>query len=353
MNVGGSTDTNVVAMYDNTNVTLNGVALPENPLSAGEVVNLTTAQFDVIDADKPIFTAGRVGSGGASTKDNVTWTPALFAGTEFASVTIRSSPHVVSVYAIEDTTVEVKEGSTVLASATMLAGTGQNLSWGPTGSFQVFSTGTILTYQYSSVSGQFTDGKILMPAHDKILGFPSSSMRLTTIEDSTNYEFVHSNSVTGLGSLNRDGNPAITPEGTTSLYQSESLLVTADKDITGTSFADSTGLNAAPFIPTNLLKKVYAVNVLSVWVAFASLESGSIDQYDPGDVIGVSTPVATLALVNSGTDPDAPFRARTVNITAGTRFVSTVGLGGWYEPANDVGGADDDETILVGTDYIE
>jgi len=88
-------------------------------------------------------------------------------------------------------------------------------------------------------------------------------------------------------------------------------------------------------------------------VAFASLEAGTIDQYAPGDVIGVSTPVATLTLTNSGSDPDAPYRARTTNIVAGTRFVSTVGVGAWYEPNSDAGGANDDETILIGTDYIE
>jgi hypothetical protein len=301
-----------------------------------------------MDADKPIFTAGRLFTGGS--RDNAAWTPSIFAGKEFAGSTFRNNPQRLSVYAVEDATVEIKEGSTLLATATIPAGTGQNIFWSDIGSFQVYSTGTVLTYH---VSNAFIDGKVLMPAHDKILGFPSTRMYLTTVEDSTNYDFVHSNSVTNTGSLNRVDRPQITAQGTTSLYRSESLLITADKDITGASFADGNGSNAAPFIPTNLLKTVFALNIITDWVAFASLEAGTVDQYAPGDVIGVSTPVATLTLTNSGADPDAPYRVRTAGIAAGTRFVSTVPVGAWYEPDSDAGGGNQDETILIGTDYIE
>lgn len=35
-------------------------------LHAGEVFNFTTNQFDIIDADKPIYTAGRLGDTGAA-----------------------------------------------------------------------------------------------------------------------------------------------------------------------------------------------------------------------------------------------------------------------------------------------
>ena len=61
MNVGGATTTNVVAFYDNTYITLNGVTIPQSPLTKGQGVNLTTSQYDIIDADQPIYTAGRRG----------------------------------------------------------------------------------------------------------------------------------------------------------------------------------------------------------------------------------------------------------------------------------------------------
>ncbi len=361
MNVGGSTDTNVVAYYDNTRVYINGVEIASSPLSAGQVVNLsqapdsiTTSQYDVVDADKPIYVAGRKGSGGNTAKGNIVWQPTAWAGKSFSFNSIRDNPQQLFVYATENSTIEVKQGSTVLASTTISAGSGANLSWSVYGSYQITSTGTILAYHSSGTIGsRLVDPKPLLPSHTELIGFPSNSMRLTADLDGTNYNIIHSNSTTASGSLNKADVIQINPQGgPTALFQSESLLISSDKKTSGASFADSNGNKASPFLPTNQLKKRYAINNSADFVAFASKAAGTIDVYSPGQTIGVDPPVQTLTLTNSGGGANAPYKARVGTTPTGYRFISTVPMAGWYQPDNDTGSADQDETILYGTDEL-
>ena len=352
MNVGGATTSNVVAYYDDTYVTLNGVTIPESPLSKGQVVNLTTAQYDVIDADKPIYTAGRRGSGGNTSKANVTWSPTSWAGTSFSFNAIRDNSQELYVYATEDAELEVRQGSNVLAAVTITSGNSANLSWSTYGSYQVISTGTVLAYHISTRNGtRLVDPKPLLPSSNEIIGFPSNSMRLTTDWDATNYNFLHSNSTATSGSLNKQDVVSVTGQGSPrDRYKGDSLLVTADRKVAGSSYADSDGNCAAPFLPTNLMKRKFVINANAQWVAFASKQSGTIEVYSPTQTIGVDTPVQTLNLTNSGGNPNAPFNARFDAMSAGYRFVVDVPAAVWYEPSTDTGAANDDETILYGTD---
>ena len=204
------------------------------------------------------------------------------------------------------------------------------------------STNTTTTYR---------DAKPLIPSHTEIIGFPSNSMRITANVDSTNYNFIHSNSTIGSGSISKQDVVQVNPQGgTTSLYQSESLIISADQKISGSSFADSNGGAASPFQATNLMKTKFVINNSANWVAFASKLSGTIDVYSPAQTIGVSTPVQTLTLARSGANSNAPYKVRVGTTTAGYRFVSTVPAAAWYEPNNATGSGNRDETILYGTD---
>ncbi|NQY99678.1 MAG: fibronectin type III domain-containing protein [Bdellovibrionales bacterium] len=352
MNVGGATTSNIVAFYDDTYVTINGVTIPESPLAKGEVVNLPgTKQFDVIDADKPIFTAGRRGSGGNTNKANIVWSPTYWAGKTFSFNAIRDNAQELSIYATEAAYVEVRQGATVLATANLNAEEDTTLTWSVYGSYQVVSTGAILAYHISVRTGDRTvDPKPLLPSHTEIIGVPSSSMRLTADSNGTNYSFVHSNSETGSGNLNAEDVVPLSPEGTSNQYNPSSLLISADRPVSGASFADSDGNCAAPFIPTNLMKRRYAINVVSEWVAFASKEAGIIQVYSPTQTIGVDTPVHTLILDSGGAEVNRPYKARMANPASGYRFISTVPVAAWYEPNSDTGAAVEDETILYGTD---
>lgn len=350
MNVGGATSSAITTYYDNTRVYINSVEIPESPLSAGQVVIKTTAQFDVIDADKPVFTAGILGTGSGGSGANMVWMPTSWAGKSFSFNSTRSNPQNLWVYATENATVTLKQGSTVLASAVLTAGSGTTLNWSVYGSYQVTSTGTILAFHMSGSGSTRHDPKPILPGHTEIIGFPSSSMRLTTNIDGTNYNYIHSNDSVAAGGLSKSGVVTISPQGTSSLYRSESLLIQADQKIAGASFADSNGLCAAPFLPTNLMKTKYVINATSDYVAFASKVTGTIDVYAPGDQIGVDAPTQTVTLTKVGTDPNAPYKYRFGTVTAGTRFVSTVPMAGWYHPSVEAGSAIRDETVLYGTD---
>ncbi len=344
MNVGGATQSAVVAYEDSTAITLNGAAL--TTLNKGQSHVFNSVQFDIIDANKPIFTAGRRGGPGGSSggKGNMVWSPSTWAGKIFSLNAIRANAQRIEVYAIENSNVTVKQGNTVLASATLAAGNGTTLSWSVYGSYQLISTGAILAFHYSS-GGGFADPKPLIPASLEIIGIPSTSMRLTANFNGTNFSYLHSNSVIGSNSLNRQDSITLNPQGTSSQYQSRSLLISADKEISGASFADSNGYCAAPFLPTNLMKTRYAINVQSDWVAFASKTAGTIEVLDSSDTV-----LQTLTLIRSGGNSSAPFVARRTVSDAGTRFVSTVPVAAWYQPRTTNGASNEDETILYGTD---
>lgn len=352
MNVGGATTSRIVALENNTRVYLNDSEIAASPLSAGQVAQITTARYDKLEGDKPIYAAGLATNGGGAVQDNgnVMWIPTSWAGKNFNFNATRNNPQVVFIYAVENATITAKEGNTVLDSATLNAGQSTNLSWSDYGSFQITSTGTILAFAQSGGTNFFYDVKPLLPSSLEIIGFPSTSMRLTTDVNNTNYTYKHSNSNTGSGVLDKVDEVRINPQGTSSLYRSSSLLISADQKIAGASYADSNGYCAAPFLPTSMMKKRFAINTNSDYVAFASKEAGTIEVYSPGQTVGVDTPVATMTLTRSGGDTNAPYSARIENQNSGYRYISTVDVAGWYQPNNNTGAADEDETILVGFD---
>ena len=344
MNVGGATASVVVAYQDGTNVTLNGGALVT--LNEGDTHAFSSTIFDVVDADKPVFVAGKIGTGtGSNNQGNIVWQPTSWAGKSFSFNATRSNPQELYVYAIENTTVEVYEGTTLLDSATITAGNGTTLSWSNYGSYQVSSTGNILAYHMSRAGGLYYDPKPILPSANEIIGFPSNSMRLTTDSNGTNYSLIHSNSTTATGSLDKDDSPQINPSGgSASLYQGNSLLISADKKISGASFADSNGYCAAPFMPTSFMKTKYIVPVATDYIAFASKTAGTINVYNSAGAY-----VTTLTLTRTGANANAPYKVRYTGPAAGTRFQATVPVGAWYQPSTSVNAGDDDETIMYGT----
>lgn len=342
MNVGGSTDTTVVAYQDSTAITLNGVVL--TTLNKGQTHTFASVKFDLIDADKPIYTAGRRGNTSPSTSANIAWNPTAWSGKSFSFNSTRTNPQNLEVYAVEDTYIEVKQGSTVLDSATITKGNGTTLSWSVYGSYQVVATGSVLAFHVAAGGGNLNDPKPLIPGFTEIIGFPSSSMELTTTSDGTNYNLLHSDSTTGSGSLNKTDSITIAPQGTSSEYQSESLLITADKLISGASFADANGNCAGAFMSTNLMKTKYAIPTNSDYIAFASKTSGTIEVRDSSDTL-----ITTLTLSRTGGNSNAPYKVRMINPLAGYRFIASAPVAAWYQPNNYTGASDQDETLMYGT----
>ncbi len=341
MNVGGATSSVVTALEDNTVVILNGGPLT-TLTTRGDTFQFVSGAYDVLEADKPVFVAGN------ASNSNVVWSLPYWAGEDFAFNAIRSNPQTVRVYAFEAATVEVFKDTTSIAGPVALAAGGSHtFSFSDAGSFHLESTGLIIAYHHSN---NYVDPKPLLPGSTDIIGFPSSSMRVTTTVDSTSYTGTHSNSIQTLNSLNRANVISIAPQGTSSLYRSESLRLQANQPITGASYADSNGGAAAPFLPVSSMKTRYAINVASDYVAFASLQPGTVSLIDSTDTL--ITPALTLT--QSGGGANAPYRARFDEVAyggklpAGTRIVSTVPIAAWYQPGTNVGAGNDDETILFG-----
>ena len=90
-------------------------------------------------------------------------------------------------------------------------------------------------------------------------------------------------------------------------------------------------------------QRLRAQPVNSDWVAFASLQSGTIQVLDNTDAV-----IDTLTLTRTGSGANVPYQARRATTPGGTRFISTVPVGAWYQPNTDTGAARRDETILYG-----
>lgn len=343
MNVGGAVDSTVVALEDGTNVTLNGSPLVS--LNKGQTHRFTSVKFDVIDANKPIFTSGGRGTGNGNLGANIVWQPSAWAGKLFSFNSTRENFQQVEIFALEAATVEVYQGTTLLRSLTLAANGTGSMNWAPKGSYQLQSTGAILAFHISTDnSTRLVDPKPLLPNAFELIGFPSSYMNLSTGADGTNYTYTHSDSTVGSGKIDRSDVQRIDPRGTSSLYQSESLLIRADQKIFGASYADSNGSCAAPFLPTNLLKLRYAVPTNGDYIAFASKTPGTIQVLSP-----TNTVVTTLTLVRSGGNPDAPYRARYASPLAGQRYISTTPVAAWFQPNVSTGAIPLDETVLYGS----
>jgi len=348
MNLGQAIQSSVVALNDNTTVNLNGVFL--KTLNAGETwvfaSNQVAPSIDVIDADKPIFVAGRRGSGTDTYKANIVWNTPDWAGKEFIFTGTRDNPHEVTVYAFEEATVTLKKGAATIASQVIGEGSTHVFSVAADGGFQVTSTGLIVAYKISAGGGKSSDPIPLLPASNDIIGVPSSVGKVTTLAPTASFNYFHSNSVTGSGSVALGATTDIVPQGTSSQYEAMAVRITSSEKLVANSNADADGLCSAPFLPSAMMKRRYAINVMAEWVAFASLEPGSITVIDPADP-GNPT---SVSLQKSGADPNAPYKARLTGLSAGHIFESTVPMAAWYEPDTDTGGALEDETILFGTD---
>tara|TARA_B100000749_G_scaffold280887_1_gene279899 strand:+ start:142222 stop:144999 length:2778 start_codon:yes stop_codon:yes gene_type:complete len=355
MNLGGATQSAIVNIGEEEAASIDierngeiinlGVNVP-----AGGVINFDSEQYDIAISDQPLFVAGRRGNSGAGDnfKGNIVWNTPDWAGKTFVFNGTRDNPHEISFYSFEDgNTIKFYKGNTEIQSYTIEAGEADTYSLADNGGFRIESTGLMVAFFVSSNGGRAVDPKPLLPASSDILGIPSRSAYLATQFDSTSYNFYRSDSSTGSGTANANQAKNIAGAGTVGYYQEHSLrIISTDVSmpVVANSNADANGYCSAPFIPVGMMKKKYGLNVQAEWIAFASLEGGDITVIAPD---GTET---THAMVQSGSNPYAPFKLRFTNLPAGTRFKADFRFAGWYEPKTDSYGADNDETIMFGAD---
>ena len=197
-NLGGAVDSQIVAFEDSTTVTLNGVFLVT--LNKGGTHQFTSAQNDVIESDKPTFVAGSVGNGNESKVANVVWHIGRYADNQFALNSYQSNPQLLTLFTLEPTFIELKQDTTVLDSVTLAAEAFHTFQWNGFASFQLESTGNIICFTYTNPGGsRYIDARSILPSATDVIGFPSETSRFSTLVDSTNYTYTHSDSTSGSG----------------------------------------------------------------------------------------------------------------------------------------------------------
>ncbi|MCB0420235.1 MAG: type II secretion system protein GspG [Bdellovibrionales bacterium] len=349
-NLGGATESSVVAMESGVVITLTNATYPAGTTlttlaNAGDTYVFTSALNDILSSDKEFFVAGRKGSGSAVNKGNMVWSTSSWAGKEFYFTGTRDNPHVVTVHAFTDSTINISSGGSNLFTQFVAENSNQTFSISSNGGFELISSGLIIAYVYSNNSGRVVDPHPILPSSPGILGFPSKSAKISTTITGNPYTAYFSDSSTSTGTLTLGNIKNIPGVGTSGAYKEEAIRVIADHPIVGNSYADGDGNCAATYVPTSMLKYRFAINVNADWVAMASVGPGTIDMISP------SGTVTTLNLVKTGSESLAPYKVRVQNVGAGYRFFSTnVRFQAWYEPKTDTGGSNQDETIMFGYD---
>ncbi len=347
MNLGGAVESAVVAFEDNTVISLN--TTPLVTLNAGETHVFSSSQSDVIEADKPVFVAGRRGSASAGDnfKGNMVWSYVEWSGKNFYFTGTRNKPHIISVYAFEDSQVTIKKGGSVLVDQAVLGGQAHTFSVNDYGGFELVSTGLIIAHMYSSGGGTVIDPKPLLPESTDIVGIPSRTGEITTSAASANITITHSGGTVLTPTISSGSSYSINGVGPGDRgqdYTAEALRIQSDQALVGNSNADADGYCSAPFVPVSRMKKKYAINVAAQYVALVSVLPGSVQVILPD---GSSS---SVDFARGSENANVPYKVYLTNLPAGTRFVSTVPAAAWYETNSNTGAANNDESVLFGFD---
>ncbi|MDB2447463.1 fibronectin type III domain-containing protein, partial [bacterium] len=350
MNIGGATQTAVVAFEDTTEIKLDGVVIAN--LNAGETHEFASTLNQVLDADKPIFAAGKVtGINGNWQDGNVVWSGKDWAGSSFVFTLTRNAPHFLGIYSFEAGNNVVLRAPNPANDIVITLGEGEYQSFDlpDLGGFTLESTGLLVAFTYSHENqNKVIDPKPILPASTDIIGIPSRSVKVTTNSPTASIDYYHGDDITGTTTVNKGTAKSIAGRSkfsnSNSQYRAQPLRMISTEPLVGNSNADSDGYCSAPFVPTVLMKKRFATNVSAQYVAFASIYDAVIDVYYPDGT------TAQVALSRTGSSVDSPYSAYFTNVPAGTRFEADKRMQGWYEPDTYNFSAKDDETIMIGYD---
>jgi len=344
LNLGGATDSQIVALENGTAIEVNGASI--TTLNKGEVHRLTTFQNDTMTSTKKFFVAGRRGSGGAVSKGNIVWNVAAWAGREFLFNGARYESHIYTVFSFENAnTIDIYRDGTLDSSITINEDDFHTFTLPLNGSYHVISSGVITGYVYSSGTGgaNVVDSYPVMPLSKDIIGYQSNSGQYNVVINNTPYTEYQSNSNTPTtGTFTNSTYTTLTGGG--SLYTGEVSRVIGLNKMTARSYADSNGGNTASHVPMTKMSKKYAINSDIDYIAFGSDKPALITYREPGGSD------QTLTLTRIGTDPLAPYKGRLTNLAEGTYFESPDRYGAWYQPSDDIGSSDQDETVMFGFD---
>jgi len=342
INVGGATANQLVSFADGNTIYKDGVEV--TTINKGDTLAITGTDFTVVEGSEPFFIAGRLGSGGNTNKANVVWATSAWVGDEFYFNHNRSNPMKVKVFAFTDSNVTITKGGAAVTTQFIAADAGHTFTISSYGSYEIVSDGLIVAYTYANGNGtQYVDPKPLLPASKDLIGYASSSAKVSSSANGNAYTRYFSNNSSAGGTINTG--TTLTFNGSGNRYSGNSVRIKAAQNIIANSYADADGNCSAPFVPSAFQKKKFGLNVNPQWSAFASTNAAVITVTEPGGA------TSTITLTKTGTNTNTPYKAyRTTNYPAGTLFESSEAFQMWYEPRNDTNAANDDETVMFGWD---
>lgn len=346
INVGGAEQSKIVSIEDGNTLDIknkNGITISSVNLNQNETFEYDSKDFDRIVATGPFYVAGRLGSIGANASDkaNVTWSTKSWVGKEFYFNLTRNAPMSIKIFAFESSNIEIFKGNESIITDVILENSGKVIPVSDFNSYKIISDGLIVVYVYANL---YTDPRPLLPASKDIIGFPSSKAMLTSSSDNNEITLYHGNSIENNLTMSLGITEEISPQGISDLFQSYPLRIIGNENIVANSNADSNGYCSAPFTPISMMKKKFAINVDSDYVAFASDQEVTITVIEP------DLNTFDISLAKSGSSIKAPYSNRLSNLSAGTIFLGDKNFQAWYQPNSDLYGAEEDETILFGWD---
>jgi len=309
INCAGATSSIAVAFEDNTVIYKNDFTATGTPLATlnkGDTFAFSSAQFDSITFPTGnCYIAGRVG-------DTVCWVPAFLANnTGFAFSTYRNNPQRVAIWAVQDSTVTLTDGSDNSEiippggtagnpiAINIPANSGAIIQWSmPSNTglryYDLTTDGYILAYLYSN---GWVDPWLLMPLSKQIIVTPSNLGRVYTTDVMVDVDAQRSNgsATTLLVTIGTSANIGST--GSQMIGDSWTYTVaptSATATISGNQLADANGGCSSPAIPTSLLYSKAATTEPCSYIKFMSTEAAVINIFNDDGSQFLPSPQITL-----------------------------------------------------------
>ena len=343
INISGAPKSKVVSFDDGNEIHIDGNLAAT--LQKGETYEFNSTDFTTIEGSKALYVAGKLGTGsGSSDQGNATWATQSWVGNNFYFNLTRMAPLKVKVFAFTDSDITIKTGAVTVDSKTVSADTGHIFTLNNYANYQLSSTGLIVAFIYGNASGLIYDPQPLLPVSTDLLGFPSSKAMVTSGTDNNNYSFYHTGGASTNGTLSAATTLAVSPSGTSSLYQPDALRIKSGEAISANSNADGDGYCQAPFVPVSMLKKRFGLNVGSNWIALASDRPVTVTLTKP------DLSIVNVVLTRTGSGK-SPYKAYIpTDYPEGTILEGTDKFQAWYQPYTTTYSGGEDETIMFGWD---
>ena len=343
--VGNNSATSIISLEANNEIKLNGVVLSSSA-SKSEIVNTSVNQGDHLECSKACYPVTE-GYGTAP------WASEAYSGRLFSSFISRYGQYnpKISVASVEGNSfVEVIQNGIVINSALIDKNKIHEFTLTLTNNrpFLIRSTKNISAYfvARSNNSSSYTrDARVLTPSSTSVIGFKGY---VTTIADNTNLTYSDNLNLNGSDN-DLDANEYLNLGGTD--QGKVGLIINSNEPISITQTADRNGLNSTPSIPTSMMAKNYGIPRNASYVAFLSIDIGTVEVYNPSGTL-----IDTINLERDSTqgpyqaryalDTNLPSSPRSHPIPAGTTFVCSTLCMAIYD---DIGnGSDADETLMMG-----